>query len=30
MGSADCQVKAKEKFSDWMGMVEPDEEQQNP
>ena len=30
MGSADCQVNAKEKFNDWMGMVQPDEEKQNP
>ena len=30
MGSADCLVNAKEKFNDWMGMVQPDEEKQNP
>merc|ERR1712032_1456097 len=30
MGSTDCQVNAKEKYNDWMGMVQPDEEKQNP
>ena len=30
MGSEDCQEKAKEKFGNWMGMVQPDAEQQNP
>jgi len=30
MGSEDCQEKAKEKFGSWMGMVQPDAEQQNP
>merc|ERR1719464_939165 len=30
MGSEDCQEQAKEKFNDWMGMVQPDEEKQNP
>ena len=30
MGSDDCQQKAREKFADWMGMVQPDDEQENP
>merc|ERR1712038_1268486 len=30
MGSEDCQKKTGEKFSEWMDMVEPDEEKKNP
>ena len=30
MGSEDCQKKTGEKFSEWMDMVEPDEEEKNP
>jgi len=30
MGNLDCLDQARSKFSSWMGMVEPDDEQQNP